>query len=240
MVVQDFNVLEDSIHLASFGEINVARLLKTDLAENGVINLGSGDRIIIYDHGQRIDPSQMTTRDVFATQTRVFVDAQSGQTGTAADELVVGGGQTHLLLSGFSADVLIGEAGNDKIFGGRGHDVLVSSEGVDRMWGGRGNDTFVFEPGSGNNVVKDFGNDHDKIELRGIDFAILRIEMKNAQTPSSLHRVCSQIVLRGMQLGNLNSNNFVMTGLAGQTFVTGGDGRDNIHGTIGDVTFILA
>ncbi|WP_373240931.1 VCBS domain-containing protein, partial [Kluyvera ascorbata] len=63
-------------------------------------------------------------------------------------------------------DILIGTDGDDIIYGGDGNDVLIGGKGDDILWGGGGNDTFKWEQGDyGNDIIKDFSVENDKIDL---------------------------------------------------------------------------
>lgn len=66
-------------------------------------------------------------------------------------------------------DTLEGGAGNDWLFGQGGDDILIGGAGNDVLFGGSGNDTFVWNAGDrgGNyhDIVKDFGNGADKLDL---------------------------------------------------------------------------
>ncbi|SDA59517.1 T1SS-143 domain-containing protein/type I secretion C-terminal target domain (VC_A0849 subclass) [Pseudomonas sp. NFPP33] len=66
-------------------------------------------------------------------------------------------------------DRLEGGAGNDWLFGQGGDDILIGGTGNDVLVGGSGNDTFVWNAGDrgGNyhDIVKDFGNGADKLDL---------------------------------------------------------------------------
>ncbi len=53
------------------------------------------------------------------------------------------------------------------LYGGTGNDNLDGGAGNDYLEGGAGNDTSVFAPGSGNDVIGDFTNNADKIDLTG-------------------------------------------------------------------------
>lgn len=82
-------------------------------------------------------------------------DALDG--GTGADFLDGGAGDD-ALVGGTGDDVLVGGDGADSINGGTGADVIVGGAGDDFLIGGAGGDIFVFGPGSGDDVVRDFGN----------------------------------------------------------------------------------
>lgn len=78
--------------------------------------------------------------------------------GGGGRDLVEGNGGRDSLDGGGGADTLNGGGGRDDIEGGRGRDVLS---------GGNGRDTFHFEQGSGNDVILDWRDRQDRIEIDG-------------------------------------------------------------------------
>jgi len=67
---------------------------------------------------------------------------------------------------------LYGGAGNDILYGQGGNDTLIGGKGDDILYGGAGDDTFRWENGdagtvgnAAHDVVKDFGNGNDKLDL---------------------------------------------------------------------------
>jgi 2',3'-cyclic-nucleotide 2'-phosphodiesterase (5'-nucleotidase family) len=103
--------------------------------------------------------------------------------GTENDDILIG-------LRG--EDVLIGLAGNDEVDGGGGDDRLRGKDGQDRLagglgdnglLGGRGRDLFVLEEGRGRNVIQDFQDGRDRLELSdGLRFRGLSIEQSGNNT----------------------------------------------------------
>ena len=81
------------------------------------------------------------------------------------------------------ADIIYGEAGSDKIYGKGGYDKLIGGSGNDRLYGGSGNDvliggsgknylsgqggrdTFKVVRGQGYDIIKDFTDGEDRIQL---------------------------------------------------------------------------
>lgn len=95
--------------------------------------------------------------------------------GGSADSLL-GGKGNDTLAGGTGADTLNGELGNDVLQGGDGGDILNGGKGNDTVMGGRGNDRltggdgadlFIFGAGHGRDVITDFRNGVDKIDLQG-------------------------------------------------------------------------
>ena len=64
-----------------------------------------------------------------------------------------------------NADILMGDAGNDRLHGQSGRDLLAGGAGDDRLTGGGGRDTFVFS--AGNDRILDFDDNVDMVHLDG-------------------------------------------------------------------------
>jgi Ca2+-binding RTX toxin-like protein len=83
--------------------------------------------------------------------------------GTPGPDIIVGTNCDDLLRGRGGDDGISGRGGDDNIGGGRGKDQLV---------GGSGDDTFVFGRATGRDVIRDFGNGDDLIDVSrlNIDF----------------------------------------------------------------------
>lgn len=99
--------------------------------------------------------------------------------GGAGDDFAFGGTLDDLLNGGAGDDTLFGESRNDTLLGGKGDDSLDGGEGNDRLEGGRGDDTltggtgqdlFVFAPRGGADLVTDYVDGQDRIDLGAYDF----------------------------------------------------------------------
>jgi hypothetical protein len=88
--------------------------------------------------------------------------------GDGADQLFGRGGRDNLV-GGAGNDQLQGDAGNDRVSGGAGDDIVIAALGDDRLFGDEGapagSDTFRFLANSGKDVIQDFQNDVDTIEI---------------------------------------------------------------------------
>ena len=123
------------------------------------------------------------------TDTALYTSATSGVTvalqsfnssgtGDAAGDVIL---QVENLTGSSHADHLTGDSQNNLIHGGGGRDVIVARTGSDTLTGGGGADTFVFDKSytvqhgrssqtyvdRGDDVVTDYVDDVDLIELRG-------------------------------------------------------------------------
>jgi Ca2+-binding RTX toxin-like protein len=81
------------------------------------------------------------------------------------------------ITSGSSNDTITTGAGNDAINAGGGHDVI---------FGGEGADIFVFELGSGNDIISDFEQGVDMIDVSGYGFANFNTLAINVGTENSV------------------------------------------------------
>ena len=93
--------------------------------------------------------------------------------GNNGKDKLFGGAGKDILLGGNGDDELDGGGGDDVIAGGKGRDVLDGGGGRDVYVGGKGSDVFVFADNSfegGAEVVRDFENGRDKIDVSGLDF----------------------------------------------------------------------
>jgi T1SS-143 domain-containing protein len=87
----------------------------------------------------------------------------------ALNDTLLGSEGSDVLLGLGGNDTLHGLGGNDRLEGGDGNDTLIGGKGNDILIGGAGNDTFVWNAddrgGNYHDIVKDFGNGDDKLDL---------------------------------------------------------------------------
>jgi Ca2+-binding RTX toxin-like protein len=86
--------------------------------------------------------------------------------GGAKENILDGGAGDDTLTGGDDKNVLDGGAGNDTLTGGLKEDTLTAGTGNDTLTGGDLKDNFVFELGFETDVVTDFQDDSDLIDLR--------------------------------------------------------------------------
>jgi Ca2+-binding RTX toxin-like protein len=108
-------------------------------------------------------------------------------TGLGGDDLINGGSGADRLFGGSGADrlhgglgddaihgedgndLLYGWGGDDIIFGGRGSDAIWSAAGNDTIYGGEARDIFIFEAGGGRDVIADFQDGIDRINIQQLN-----------------------------------------------------------------------
>jgi len=96
--------------------------------------------------------------------------------GGIGNDWLFGGNQSDWLFGGLGKDFLWGESGDDDLNGGEGNDQLNGGSGDDILDGGLGNDHIrlgsgsdivVLAPGNGTDIVLDYKDGTDKIQLEG-------------------------------------------------------------------------
>ena len=96
--------------------------------------------------------------------------------GTDGSDLIIGRNGDDLFFGEQGSDTLIGGNGQDLIYGGEGDDLLSGYQANDTLVGGAGSDIFVLTPGGGTEVITDFTNHEDLIQLPfGVAFEDLAI-----------------------------------------------------------------
>lgn len=85
--------------------------------------------------------------------------------GTAGEDRLFGENGNDVISGGSGHDLLNGGRGNDSLFGQNGNDFLIGGRGDDRLTGGHGRDTFIFGANNGNDLVFDFDVTADIIRL---------------------------------------------------------------------------
>lgn len=91
--------------------------------------------------------------------------------GSKGNDLLGGDDGANRIRGAAGADTIEGRGGNDTIYGGGGRDVLLGQGGDDILYGRGGADIFVFAPGDGVDVVKDFQDNRDRLDLTAFGFA---------------------------------------------------------------------
>jgi Ca2+-binding RTX toxin-like protein len=127
--------------------------------------------------------------------------------GSATDNRITGGAGADMLAGGAGADALLGDAGADRLSGGTG---------ADRLTGGAGSDVFVFATGFGRDVVTDYTDGQDKIDLTMLDAVTTYDQLAATQ----MHQVGQHVeidggngdilVLRNVTLAMLDASDFLL------------------------------
>ncbi len=90
--------------------------------------------------------------------------------GGAGIDQLFGGEAKDVLKGGAGDDYLSGQSGDDVLRGGSGDDILDGGSDDDIMIGGQGADMFFFAENDGSDVIEDFEDGTDLLDLRGFNF----------------------------------------------------------------------
>jgi Ca2+-binding RTX toxin-like protein len=143
-----------------------------------------------------------------------FFDNITGREAVADTIWGGAGGDTIHGLGG--ADKLHGEWGDDTLFGDAGADFIDGGTGADRLSGGGNSDRFIFKGSFGDDVVLDFEDGSDKLDLSGygLTFSDLSITQQSGYVrvialDDNLHAFAS-ISLIGLIAGQVTSSDFIL------------------------------
>ncbi len=161
-------------------------------------------------------------------------------------------GVEHLILAGHGnlnaygserADVITGNAGNNKVEGSGGDDTLEGGLGDDTIWGGSGNDMMRGGLDNDTYIVGSWGDLIEEDRNAGWDSAIAYASFK---IPEHVERLTLEgsLAINGygtsandILIGNSAPN--ILEGYAGDDKLDGGEGNDTMRGGLGDDTYVV-
>lgn len=159
-----------AVSIANFVEVSVAfggtrdSIVSATDAKRGSIATGAGnDSINVAAYANNKDGGNSILVDSGSGADTITLSAQQNWT---VFDVRAGAGDDAIRITGPSADRVDGGLGNDRIDAGAGNDTLT---------GGGGADIFVGRAGSGRDIVTDFADGIDRIELAGIAPAAVTI-----------------------------------------------------------------
>ena len=116
--------------------------------------------------------------------------------GGGQGDRLYGGGGRDVLSGGGGGDLLLGQGGADRLSGNGGRDRLDGGAGTDVLIGGGGRDTFVFNARSGKDLIRDFRDGVDRIDVSAFDkgFGALKISQFGSDTMVEIGRVDIQLL----------------------------------------------
>ena len=117
------------------------------------------------------------------------------------------------LYGGRGNDSLYGNAGDDRLFGEAGDDELWGLSGADRLEGGEGADRFIFSHSDGDDIILDFTDNEDLIDLTelplsGFDALVLSSDADGV-TIDLTASGGGTILLEGFDIDNLDASDFI-------------------------------
>ncbi len=144
--------------------------------------IGSADsELILGNDGQDSISGGAGNDTLIGGKDNDFVDGGIG------NDSIRGDSNEDIIRGGDGNDSLFGGKGNDQLFGDAGDDFLSGDQGNDTLTGGLGNDRFVLSTGGGLDIITDFGNGSDFIQVpAGASISDILIESTSAFTLLSL------------------------------------------------------
>ncbi|MBX2855482.1 MAG: hypothetical protein KTR21_10860 [Rhodobacteraceae bacterium] len=155
-----------------------------------------------------------------------IVSGDSGDdivTGGAGNDIVRGGAGMDAIDGGDGDDRVIGDRGDDLVKGGAGDDVVKGGLDNDRIEGGLGNDivwgdggadVFAFSLGDGVDILKDFQDGTDQIDLSAYGFATISEALATVSENDLGARIDlgngDALLVRGVDLGQLDEDDFLL------------------------------
>ncbi|MEM6662341.1 MAG: Ig-like domain-containing protein, partial [Pseudomonadota bacterium] len=171
------------------------------------LNLFAATTGIVFDMNTVLDANGDGT---FGTNTLVSIEGIVGA--WVASNTLIGNGEDNRLVGGNQADVLVGNGGSDLILGFGGDDDITGGAGIDVLNGGTGADTFFIFANSGIDLIQDFEDGTDLIDISGtgLGFGDLTIAQAGANVNVTAATVPGlMIMLENQNVGDIDSFDFV-------------------------------
>ncbi|RMF35170.1 MAG: hypothetical protein D6754_13675 [Alphaproteobacteria bacterium] len=142
--------------------------------------------------------------------------------GDKGNDVMRGGPLDDTLAGGANADFLRGRDGDDVLDAGAGRDFIRGGRGDDDLFGGPGTDFFEFRRGSDNDVIWDFEDGTDRIDLSWFGFTPANFDAKVMPAISSAGGGASfldldqlgghgSVLIHGLAFGNVDVSDFLLT-----------------------------
>ena len=143
----------------------------------------------------------------------VYLWEGTGKRGYAEGDVIV---QVENVIGSEYGDVLEGDDGANHLSGGSGGDDSLSGHaGNDSLWGGAGNDVFIFDSGHGDDIITDFTDGNDLIDLSafglsGFDELVVSSDSDGVTIDLRAHDG-GTIRLEGFDIADLDATDFIFS-----------------------------
>lgn len=124
-------------------------------------------------------------------------------------DIVFGGNGKDLIIGNGGSDILRGNMGNDTLVGGNGNDKLWGGRGIDKLRGGNGADQFQFSETDGFDIVQDFENDVDMLQIRDAGFSFGDIILIDENNETIVRFGDMTILLEGVDISLIDASDFI-------------------------------
>ncbi|MDP5220077.1 Calx-beta domain-containing protein [Ruegeria sp. 2205SS24-7] len=131
--------------------------------------------------------------------------------GGVGDDSISGGSGNDVLSGESGNDFLIGGSGRDNILGGSGRDTIIGGTGDDTLTGGGGQDTFVFNATSGVDLIRDFRDGSDRIEITSGATSFSDLQITSGGDAVIINYAAVQIELDRFDINFLDASDFLFS-----------------------------
>jgi len=141
--------------------------------------------------------------------------------GGAGDDGIYGGAGNDHINGNKGNDLLGGGDGNDQILGGQGDDTISGGDGIDTLTGNAGNDTFFLAAsgafttsgplGNRTDVITDFEDGHDELDIHNFLTAIVR--------PGAAADFTGALAMARAGLANATSHDLALVQVGADTYL---------------------
>ncbi len=172
--------------------------------------IGSADsELILGNEGQDSISGGAGNDTLIGGKDKDFVDGGIG------NDLVRGDLDADIVRGGDGNDSLFGGRGTDQLFGDAGDDFLSGDRDNDTLTGGLGRDTFALSTGGGLDVITDFENGIDLIQLpAGLNFDAISIQSIGSNAVITIKSTSEQLArLNNVQSSSITRANFAGSGV---------------------------
>lgn len=175
------------------------------------VNGGSGDDIVRGNSGFDVVIGGAGDDLLFGGGGRDTIRAGSGDdtiNGNGGADVIVGGSGDNVIDGGKGRDSIDAGAGDDTVRSDNGADTIKGGEGDDQLTGGARGDTFVFSSNSGDDVITDYEDNLDKIQIDGI-FAFVDIDIDQDGADAVISFGAATITLLNQDATELTETDFL-------------------------------
>jgi Ca2+-binding RTX toxin-like protein len=153
------------------------------------------------------------TAELIELSPQLLTDIPGGVFVLGGNDTVTGSTISELIFGNDGQDSISGGEGNDSLFGGKGNDQLFGGAGddfLDTLTGGLGSDTFALSTGGGLDIITDFDNITDYIQVpANLNIGDILIQTAGANTLLTVKSTGEQLA----QLNNVQASSITTANL---------------------------
>lgn len=212
----DLALATDNADIFSFSQLpsNQINLLASSLG-NDLIFLQSGSDWVLDNDDNRSYFGGAGNDSLSGASGDDFLSGNSENdvlSGNQGNDTISGGQNEDALYGGRGDDLLFGDLGDDLLYGDLDNDVLTGGAGNDTLTGGAGGDIFILSNSEGLDLMTDFQDGVDFIQLpESVTFSNLAITTTSSGQALITNTLTNQqlVILNGIAASNLTTADFI-------------------------------